>query len=157
MITETTLTRRQVKEAIDTFFTATLLKEPVATEVTDKIVAGLKEDLQPRDYLLGLADEYGLSNTMVVIGKMLDLLPEGNKRPLYIVLSALAYEAEDKVGANQYLQKAFDEDMEYPMAKLLFRVYMANWPSDSMAVMRRELHPKVVENLDDSLIGSDND
>jgi hypothetical protein len=152
MITDT-LTRRQVKEAIDTFFTATLLKEPVASEVTDKIVAGLREDLQPRDYLIGLADEYGLSNTMVVIGKMLSLLPEGNKRPLYVVLSALAYEAEDKVGANQYLQKAFDEDMNYPMAKLLFRVYMAEWSSEAMTTMRRELHPRVVENLDDSLIG----
>jgi len=152
MITDT-LTRRQVKEAIDTFFTATLLKEPVASEVTDKIVAGLTEDLQPRDYLIGLADEYGLSNTMVVIGKMLSLLPEGNKRPLYVVLSALAYEAEDKVGANQYLQKAFDEDMNYPMAKLLFRVYMAEWSSEAMTKMRQELHPRVVEKLDDSLIG----
>jgi hypothetical protein len=142
-----------VKEAIDTFFTATLLKEPVASEVTDKIVAGLTEDLQPRDYLIGLADEYGLSNTMVVIGKMLSLLPEGNKRPLYVVLSALAYEAEDKVGANQYLQKAFDEDINYPMAKLLFRVYMAEWKPEAMTTMRQELHPKVVENLDDSPIG----
>ena len=152
MITET-LTRRQVKEAIDTFFTATLLKEPVTSEVTDKIVAGLTEDLQPRDYLIGLADEYGISNTTAVIKEMLNLLPEGNKRPLYVVLSALAYEAEDKVSANQYLQKAFDEDMNYSMAKLLIRVYMAEWSSNAMTKMRQKLHPKVVEMLDDSPIG----
>ena len=152
MITET-LTRRQVKEAIDTFFTATLLQEPVASEVTDKISAGVTIDLQLRDYVLGLADEYGVANTMGVVKKMTQVLPENNKRALLIVLSALSYEVEDKVNANLYLEQAFVEDMNYPMAKLLLQVYQAGWPSEAMATMRHELHPRLVANLDDTPIG----
>ena len=152
MITET-LTRRQVKEAIDTFFTATLLQESVAPEVTDKISAGVTIDLQLRDYVLGLADEYGVANTMGVVKKMTQVLPENNKRALLIVLSALSYEVEDKVNANLYLEQAFVEDMNYPMAKLLLRVYQAGWLPDAMATARHELHPRVVAKLDDSPIG----
>jgi hypothetical protein len=152
MITET-LTRRQVKEAIDTFFTATLLQESVAPEVTDKISAGVTIDLQLRDYVLGLADEYGVATTMGVVKKMTQVLPENNKRALLIVLSALSYEVKDKVSANLYLEQAFVEDRDYPMAKLLLRVYQAGWLPDAMATMRHELHPRVVANLDDSPIG----
>ena len=152
MIT-TTLTRAEVKEAIDTFFTATLLQESVAPEVTDKISAGVTIDLQLRDYVLGLADEYGVATTMGVVKKMTQVLPENNKRALLIVLSALSYEVEDKVNANLYLEQAFVEDMNYPMAKLLLRVYQAGWLPDAMATMRHELHPRVVANLDDTPIG----
>ena len=154
MITET-LTRRQVKEAIDTYFTATLTNKPelITSDLTDKISLGVTTDLQLRDYITGLVDDHTLINATKVVEAMLYELPEGNRRSLYCVLSAYSYEAGDKNRAIAHLTSAFDEDAEYPLAKLLKRVYAVEWPSNSFAEMRQELHPKVVEILDDSPIG----
>ena len=40
-----------------------------------------------------------------------------------------------------------NSDSEYPLAKLLQRVYAAGWEPKSFASMRAELHPKVVEGI----------
>ena len=154
MIT-TTLTRAEVKEAIDTYFTATLTNKPelITSDLTDKISLGLTTDLQLRDYLMGLVDDHTLVNATKVVEAMLYELPEGNRRSLYCVLSAYSYEAGDKNRAIAHLTSAFDEDAEYPLAKLLIRVYMAEWPSEAMATMHHELHPRLVAKLDDSPIG----
>ena len=151
----TTLTRAEVKEAIDTYFTATLTNKPelITSDLTDKISLGLTTDLQLRDYLMGLVDDHTLVNATKVVEAMLYELPEGNRRSLYCVLSAYSYEAGDKNRAIAHLTSAFDEDAEYPLAKILIRVYMAEWTSEAMTKMRHELHPRLVAKLDDSPIG----
>ena len=150
----TTLTRAEVKEAIDTYFTATLTNKPelITSDLTDKISLGVTTDLQLRDYLMGLVDDHTLVNATKVVEAMLYELPEGNRRSLYCVLSAYSYEAGDKNRAIAHLTSALDEDAEYPLAKLLKRVYKAEWPFNSFAEMRGSCHPKVVEGLDDRVI-----
>jgi len=149
-----TLTRAEVKEAIDTYFTATLTNKPelITSDLTDKISLGVTTDLQLRDYLMGLVDDHTLVNATKVVEAMLYELPEGNRRSLYCVLSAYSYEAGDKNRAIAHLTSALDEDAEYSLAKLLKRVYAAEWPFNSFAEMRGSCHPKVVEGLDDRVI-----
>jgi Domain of unknown function (DUF4192) len=150
----TTLTRAEVKEAIDTYFTATLTNKPelITSEVTDKISEGITTDVQLRDYVMGLVDDHNLINATKVVEAMVYELPEGNRRSLYCVLSSYAYEAGDKNRAIAHLTSALDEDPEYSLAKLLERVYKAEWPFNAFAEMRGQCHPKVVDGLDDRVI-----
>jgi len=59
------------------------------------------------------------------------------------LFSAISYERGDGALAARALERAFNDDSNYPLAKLLRRVYTAGWPPESFANMRLELHPKI--------------
>jgi hypothetical protein len=75
------------------------------------------------------------------------LAPNGFIAPVATLFSAVNYEKGDGSMATKALDKALTDDPNYPLAKLLKRVYAAGWPPDSFAKMRAELHPKVISAL----------
>lgn len=154
MSTITRTTRREAKEAVDTFVSLYLSNqgELVTPETIDTIVLALSSDLQVRDYLLGLPIEHTLEGATEAIEIMATFFPEGNRKALNCVLSSYYYEAGNLPTCSAYLAKALDEDSTYPLAGLLTRVFNAGWPTQAWAKMRDEVHPKVLEGLDDTSI-----
>ena len=75
------------------------------------------------------------------------IAPEGYIAPVATLFSAINYERGDGSMASKALDIAFKDQQNYPLAKLLKRVYAAGWPPESFAKMRAELHPKVVATL----------
>jgi hypothetical protein len=55
---------------------------------------------------------------------------------------ALAQTGESDLAHNA-LDTAFADQSDYPLAILLRRVFYANWPVESFAAMRAQLHPKI--------------
>jgi hypothetical protein len=55
---------------------------------------------------------------------------------------ALAPTGESDLAHNA-LDTAFADQSDYPLAILLRRVFYANWPAESFAAMRAQLHPKI--------------
>jgi len=49
--------------------------------------------------------------------------------------------------ADKALDKAFIDEVNYPLATLLRRVFFANWPTEHFAAMRAQLHPKICAQL----------
>jgi hypothetical protein len=104
-------------------------------------------DLQVRDYAMGIVSEENIENMWRMWRHLMKLAPNGFIAPVATLFSAVNYEKGDGSMAAKALDKALTDDPNYPLAKLLKRVYAAGWPPDSFAKMRAELHPKVISAL----------
>ena len=114
-----------------------------------KIVAyALENNLQLRDYLMGLASD-GLSVESVTnILRVLAVLIKSAELPAYPVETVLAsYQYQQGDSASALVSLANGLAREYSLAKLLLRVIHAGWSADSFATMANELHPKVLAEL----------
>ena len=156
MAETTSITRREAKIAVDTFINHYLANtsEDVQPETIVSIQAALTgQDLQIRDYLLGLTLEYPLDQLTEAVSIMGEFLPEGNRASVYSVLSAYSFQSGDTNKAQDYLSLAFADDSSYSLALLLQRVYNSGmWTPESFEKMAQELHSKVVAGLDDTIV-----
>jgi Domain of unknown function (DUF4192) len=104
-------------------------------------------DLQVRDYAMGIVNEENMETMWSMWRYLMKMAPEGYIAPVATLFSAVNYERGDGSMASKALDIAFKDQPNYPLAKLLKRVYAAGWPPHSFAKMRAELHPKVVATL----------
>ena len=148
------ITRREAKIAVDDFVHHYIANTSadVSPETIVAIQAAVSTDIQIRDYLLGLSLEYPLPNVIEALSVMSEFIPEGNRAGIYSVLAACNYQNESSDTAKDFLALALAEDDSYSLAKLLERVIGAGWPTGAFAKMTVELHPKVVEGLDETPI-----
>jgi hypothetical protein len=148
------ITRIEAKEAIDTFVSHYLNNKSadVSADTISVVTAGVSTDIQVRDYLLGLSLDYPLDSLIEALSVMSEFIPEGQRSGIYSVLAAHVYQTGDENRAQEFLALALNEDDSYSLAKLLQRVINAGWPAGAFASMTAELHPKVVEGLDETPI-----
>ena len=107
-------------------------------------VIGRMSDIQVRDFALGSHNEESAQWYWKMWRELLVSAPPGFVAPIASVFAALAYERGDGELAHKALDRALADDSQYSLAILLRRVFSAGWPAQSFTVMRRELHPKVV-------------
>ena len=148
------ITRREAKIAVDDFVHHYIANTSadVSPETIVAIQAAVSTDIQIRDYLLGLSLEYPLPNVIEALSVMSEFIPDGYRAGIYSVLAACNYQNESTDTAKDFLALALAEDDSYSLAKLLERVIGAGWPTGAFAKMTVELHPKVVEGLDETPI-----
>ncbi len=101
------------------------------------------DDLQVRDYAMGITDSENIEHLFNMWRWLLQIAPAGYLAPIAALYSAVSYEKGDCDLALAALEQALRDDPKYPLALLLRRVYLAGWPAESFATMRKELHPKV--------------
>ena len=111
------------------------------------LVIARLQDLQVRDYAMGITDSENIETLWSMWRWLLKIAPKGFIAPIAALFSAVSYEKGDGAMAQRALDRAFVDDMRYPLAKLLRRVFAAGWPPESFANMRKELHPKICANL----------
>ena len=100
-------------------------------------------DLQVRDYAMGFTTTENIETVSSMWRWLHEIAPNGHVAPVAALYSAISYERGDSELAVNTLDKAFADQPSYPLALLLRRVYAANWPPESFATMRKDLHPKV--------------
>lgn len=100
-------------------------------------------DLQVRDYAMGFTTTENIETISSMWRWLLEIAPSGHVAPVAALYSAISYERGDGELAVNTLDKALADQKSYPLALLLRRVYASNWPPESFAAMRKELHPKV--------------
>lgn len=100
-------------------------------------------DLQVRDYAMGFTTTENIETISSMWRWLLEIAPSGHIAPVAALYSAISYERGDGELAVNALDKALADQKSYPLALLLRRVYAANWPAESFATMRKDLHPKV--------------
>jgi Domain of unknown function (DUF4192) len=152
----TSLTRRQFRQAVDTFIPAFITAHNSGDDIAvpSEITTALSqhEDPNPRDYLLGAVQDYDMNDYITAISKISSTLPADNSKSAKTILSALNYEAGNMELAGAYLSSALTEDKDYSLGKLLLRVFNAGWPTSIFTNMREELHQKVAEDMTDIAI-----
>jgi hypothetical protein len=100
-------------------------------------------DLQVRDYAMGFTTPENIETVSSMWRWLLEIVPNGHIAPVAALHSAISYEQGNGEIALISLAKALEDQKSYPLALLLSRVYAANWPPESFATMRKDLHPKV--------------
>jgi hypothetical protein len=123
----------------------------VPSEAVEQITYAIGEEIQLRDYLLGLpAEGYTVEECEAFLNYCLSLCDSDKAHPLLTVLSAYSFE----LGSGKHmdlLKKALELDPEYNLAKLLVRVYGAGWSVESWEEMRSTLHNQVKEKISEML------
>lgn len=102
-------------------------------------------DLNLRDYFLGLPSEMSLDNCRQFVEALIPLMDEQYLHAFYTVLGAYYYEMGDKDVAYLSLVTAQSLRPDYPLLGLLIRVFEAGWKPEAFAVMRSDLHVKVMD------------
>ena len=145
---EITLTWQDGVQAIDELVSAELDKQEYPPQALANAVYALNENLQLRDYFLGLAKCDDLEvMTAVAVNVISQVDRDTDKVPFLSCLSAFYYEIEANDSAEATLEIALQIDPDYSLAKLLKRVYEAGWENAEIANMRKMLHQKVVEGI----------
>ena len=101
------------------------------------------KDLQVRDYAMGLLSEENIDQQFNLWYWLMNLAPTGYIAPVACIFAVCAYESGESDLAHKALDTAFADQSDYPLAILLRRVFYANWPAESFAAMRAQLHPKI--------------
>jgi hypothetical protein len=92
---------------------------------------------------MGLLSEENIDQQFNLWYWLMNLAPAGYIAPVACIFAVCAYESGESDLAHNTLDTAFADQSDYPLAILLRRVFYANWPVESFAAMRAQLHPKI--------------
>ena len=104
-------------------------------------------DLQVRDYAMGIVNDENMETLWSMWRWLMRIAPSGYVAPVATLFAVVSYEKGDGTMAQRALERTFDDDPKYGLARLLRRSFAAGWPPSSFAQMRAELHPKVCAKL----------
>ena len=128
---------------------ANAINDLIASDEMDpniiNLVLGSLVDLQVRDYAVGITTESNRDKLINVWSALAIIAPKGSVAPVATLCAIANYESGNEKTALEWLDLAGKDDSEYPLAKLISRVIAANWGAEQFAVMRQQLHPKVVK------------
>lgn len=121
------------------------------TETAETIAYLVRNDIQLRDFMLGMPSEY--HNDITTYGAFLEntinAVNDINKAyPLLTILSMFYFTAGQSDLAKVAVNDVLEVKGDYSLANLLNRVFLSNAPVSMFSGMVGELHPKVVEGLE---------
>ena len=111
------------------------------------LVLGSMIDLQVRDYAMGISTADNLNKLNDLWAFLTAVAPAGSIAPVATLWAVSDYELGNTALSLEALEIAFNDEAEYPLAKLISRVIKAGWQKEMFTAMRSELHPKVVAEI----------
>ena len=135
-------------EALDALMLEHVNNAPLSADLAEVVAFAVNNDLQIRDYVLGLLPEtLTAEGAISFVSDLLPLVAEADRVPFYAIMSAFYYEAGDTDLAHASLFTAQSLNPNYSLAKLLSQVIVRQ--GFDFVSMRNELHPKVVETINE--------
>ena len=141
---KTTLTVGNVKTLIDN---SVVEPSTITAETAKTIVSGVNQQIQLRDYLMGLPKDNPAENVIDFLNVLINYSSPKDLYAVNTVMATFMFEAGLKDEASIILDLVDYSYPNYSLAKLIRRVISADWPSSSFATMRNELHDKVIFTL----------
>lgn len=149
-------------EAIDTIDNA-ISDFANGLELGDSTVADItfavNNDLQIRDYLIGLPIAHGLNISAGFVNELSEKVAPAEKFAYDTVNAMYHYELKNIEACKTLLDSAELSNPDYNLPKLIKRVISAEWPASTFTSMRTELASTVVAIIADNydfVIGEDN-
>jgi hypothetical protein len=105
------------------------------------------KDLQVRDFALGSVTEERSTTFFDAYRWLMRMAPVGYVAPIASIFAAICYERGDGALAQRALQRAIDDDPQYPLADLLRQLFATGKRPEIFREMRAELHPKVCASI----------
>lgn len=110
-------------------------------------VAGMNAGIQIRDYVMGRSILDLTAEDSSAFFRFL-IATAGESVGLYTLLSLSEYRAGNSELCQKALSKASELDSSYSLGLLLTRVFNAGWAVEGFENMAKELHSKVVEQVE---------
>ena len=149
-------------EAIDTIDNA-ISDFANGLELADSTIADItfavNNDLQMRDYLIGLPNNHGLNISAGFVNELSEKVAPAEKFAYDTVNAMYHYELKNIEACKTLLDSAELSNPDYNLPKLIKRVISAEWPASTFTSMRTELASTVVAIIADNydfVIGEDN-
>lgn len=124
-------------------------EDGLPTETISKLIYSINNEIQIRDYLLGLPNTFPLETCRSFISYVGASVDESEAYSIFTVLSAYFFELDEMELSALSIATALNIKPDYSLALLLKRVYEAGWSAKAFVQMRDELHEKVVEHLEE--------
>ena len=124
-------------------------EDGLPSDTISKIIYSINNEIQVRDYFLGLPETFGLDTCLSFLSYIGASIDEDESYSIATLMSAYFYEKEEVELAAISLELALKTKPNYSLANLLDRVFTAGWSADSFVSMRKELHPRVVAGLEE--------
>ncbi len=119
---------------------------PSAQHIAEVAIA-TNANLQIRDFIMGVQ----LEKNIDYVGKYLEVLgnviAKHKAIPLATIFCGYLYQIEEQDYAIKFLDVILEMNPDYPLAKLLYRVFAAEWPAGEFKKMAEQLHSKVVDSI----------
>ena len=149
-------------EAIDTIDNA-ISDFANGLELGDSTVADItfavNNDLQMRDYLIGLPNTHGLNISAGFVNELSEKVTPSERFAYDTVNAMYHYELKNIEACKTLLDSAELSNPDYNLLNLIKRVVSAEWPASTFTSMRTELASTVAEIIADNsdfVIGEDN-
>lgn len=109
-----------------------------------KVVFGVNNDMQVRDFLMGLPKFFDMEKVANLLVYFSVMAKNEDQAPFLSILAMCSYEMESKEDSLKLLSMADEIKPNYSLTTLLRRVFEAGWPSSALTQMRNELADKVL-------------
>lgn len=124
--------------------------EEIQDSIANEITFAVNNDLQIRDYLIGLPNSYPLNICAGFLETLATMVPAGERFAYDTVNAMYQYELENMNTCKTLLEMAYEANPNYSLTKLVTRVVAAGWPSDSFTTMRNELAQSVLDHINEN-------
>ena len=119
---------------------------PSAQHIAEVAIA-TNENLQIRDFIMGVQQEINIDYVGEYISLLGNVIVKDKAVPLATVFCGYLYQVEEIEEAKTMLLQVLTLNPEYPLAKLLSRVFDAQWEPSELGKMAQTLHSKVVDTI----------
>lgn len=119
---------------------------PSAQHIAEVAIA-TNENLQIRDFIMGVQQEISIDYVGEYISLLGNVIVKDKAVPLATVFCGYLYQTEEIEYAKTMLLEVLTLNPEYPLAKLLSRVFDAQWAPSEFGKMAQKLHSKVVDTI----------
>lgn len=119
---------------------------PSAQHIAEVAIA-TNDNLQIRDFIMGVQQEKDINYVGEYIALLGNVITKDKAIPLATVFCGYLYQTEEIEQAKTMLLEVLTLNPEYPLAKLLSRVFDAQWEPSEFGKMAQTLHSKVVDTI----------
>ena len=119
---------------------------PSAQHIAEVAIA-TNENLQIRDFIMGMHLEKDIDYIGQYISLLGNVIVKDKAVPLATVFCGYLYQTEEIEQAKTMLLEVLTLNPDYALAKLLARVFAAEWEPSEFGKMAQQLHSKVVDTI----------
>ncbi len=135
-----------IEQAIKDFANGLELADSTVADITFAV----NNDLQMRDYLIGLPIHHGLGISAGFINELSEKVTHSERFAYDTVNAMYHYELKNMEAVQLLVQSAEDSNPNYNLLKLIKRVISAEWPSSTFTKMRNDLASTVAKYIADN-------
>jgi hypothetical protein len=143
-MTTETITRKEACELIRSYIGKDNKNMPTGDDL-DRIVHAVNNDMQVRDFMLGLPQYYDTQEVINFLEHMCNESPSGKDVPFFAVVAAIAYEHGDGVQFFKHMGYIMCHGPDYSLAQVLARCAASGFPGTVLTKMRNELAAVVMK------------